>query len=220
MHLKTQLVLEVCPPHPWAAGAKYHFIIQSQLAQSYPWTLFRLLYVHLLKGKSLPSSNPLSFLFCSDGPGKAMVPSYNAWPSFSCSATDHQLAFPTSLRCSSKLPNWQWKPAALPWIPLKGATETHLAILTNSVCRVEVVQTLGAHRLTVLLILGRKTPCNKGVGLWGQSCQGSTLNRWERWSCMDTAYWREQNSSIRTLHQPVRSFTWDIISFTWLPLPM
>lgn len=65
-------------------------------------------------------------------------------------------------------------------MPLKGATETHLAILTNSVCRVEVVQTLGAHRLTVLLILGRKTPRNKGVGLGGQSCQGSTLNRWER----------------------------------------
>lgn len=128
-----------------------------------------------------------------------------------------------SLRCihsqqvQYKIAKWQWKPAALSWIPLKGATETHLAILTNSVCRVEVVQTLGAHRLTVLLILGRKTPRNKGVGLGGQSCQGSTLNRWERWSCMDTAYWREQNSSIRTQHQPKRRFTWDIISFTWLP---
>lgn len=49
--------------------------------------------------------------------------------------------------------------------PSDGAIETHLAILTNSVCGVEVVQTLRAHRLTVLLILGRKTPCNKGVGL-------------------------------------------------------
>lgn len=48
---------------------------------------------------------------------------------------------------------------------LEGAIETHLAVLTNSVCGVEVVQTLGAQRLTVLLILGRKTPCNKGVGL-------------------------------------------------------
>lgn len=172
------------------------------------------------KARLFPALTHLAFFSALMVLEKQWFKSYNSLPSFSDSTSDHQLAFPMSLRCSSKLPNWQWKPAALPWIPLKGATETDLAILTNSVCRVEVVQTLGAHRLTVLLILGRKTPCNKGVGLWGQSCQGSTLNRWERWSCMDTAYWREQNSSIRTQHQPIGSFTWDIISFTWLPLSM
>lgn len=162
--------------------------------------------------KTLPSSNSLIFLFCSDGPGKL----FNLTMLCLHFQTPHVIIILLFPCLSGAVANWQWKPAALPWIPLKGARETHLAILTNSVCRVEVVQTLGAHRLTVLLVLGRKTPCNKGVGLWGQSCQGSTLNRWERWSCMDTAYWREQNSSIRTQQQPKRRFTWDIISFTWL----
>lgn len=181
---------------------------------------FRLLYVHLLTGRLFPALTHLAFFSalmvlksnCSILQCFAFIVRLHVWPSICFSHVSQVHSLPTGAvaNCQTDSENLQPCPESL-----SRGYKTHLAVLTNSVCRVEVVQTLGAHRLTVLLILGRKTPCNKGVGLWGQSCQGSTLNRWERWSCMDTAYWREQNSSIRTQHWPKRRFTWGI-TFTWL----